>query len=220
MKLINNNKIVSGLIYNGINYGGTTTPKIKHIFSKELHLKRYVSASAEQTEGYAVSSVVTTNEQFELYKSGNLTTPLNYLPIYKFVLQNTTETILTDWILVYDGDNLFHIEGPSDSILLGYSTNKLLQQEVNLCLVDENQDLFITNKNLFSQSISDSIATIDYVSSTLTSEQARVEEIIIEEIILPYSIESISVTPKSFYLAQSVDGLSTYKLDYEASYIL
>ena len=219
MKLVKNNKKIVGLFYNGVGYGDSGNPVIEHVFGASIPLKIYPSAGAEQTTGYTIGFTATT-EQFKLYKSNDLTQPLDYLPKHKFVLKNIVDELRTEWILVYDGESLFHIEGGTNDVLAHVST-KVLPQEITLCLTDENDEIFLSNiPSVLKNVVSSSSTSVQYISSTLTSEQVRVEIVEKEEISLPHAIMAPSQVTKFFYLVSSKDSSNVVSVPLEKSVLL
>lgn len=189
MKIIFNNKEIKGLIYNQNSY-------LKSIDSSYIKKEYYLyskinpSPSAEQTSGYKVTFSLS-QDKFKLYKWPDLKNPLSELPQYKFVLKNLTDQILNNLTLIYDGDNLFHIEGDLSSIYC-YSTTKILisvGSELAICLIDENENLFFTEKFPITASVSSTNETVSFISSTLTTEIIEpVNDLF--EISFPYSLSS------------------------------
>lgn len=198
-KVISLNKKISGIIYNNKRYAGVPkNPAMKHMYDFAFYSYE-PSADAEQTTGYPMTITVST-KSFKLYFKDNMFKPLNYLPNYKFILKNVTNKEITDLKLVYDGNYLFHIEGTFDSSNL-YVTSKYSTSAITLTLLDENNNCFVSDIEIFTSSISTTSQTVSFVSSTLTSAYEHVFNDIEEEIVLPHLINEF--IPAVRYLLNS-----------------
>lgn len=187
MKIIFNNKEIKGLIYNQNSY-------LKSIDSSYIKKEYYLyskiipSVKSEQTSGYKVTFSLT-QDKFKLYKWPDLKNPLSELPQYKFVLKNSTDQILNNLKLIYDGDNLFHIEGDLSSLICYSSIKIALEVGIAICLIDENENLFFTENFPITLSVSTTEETITFIDSTLTTEIIKpIDDLF--EISFPYSLSS------------------------------
>lgn len=192
MLIKSNGKQVKGLCFSGKAFL-TNLPELKIERSIAFNTAVEPSAGAEQTSGYAVTFSFSTN-QFNLYKCTDINTPLDFLPTYKIVLYFVNETIIDTLSLVYDGNNLFHLEG-SLSVSNVWDTSKLAGTGgYEIAMVDENNQLFVSSISLFSASISSTQTTVNYVSGTLTrSGNIEHKETRVEKISLPYSMPNTNV---------------------------
>ena len=201
MKMISGSKTISGIIYRGQKYaGGSQNPSIQHSVSGTYSGKVEASANAEQTTGYPLTISVSA-VRFKLYKRNDIFTPLNYLPKYNFVFSNKTSSIVDSLVLVYEGNEMFHIEGNFDSSNL-FVAAKMMSSEITLSLVDENNEIFVADTQyILKNDIATTSQTVSFTSSTLTYTQLEYDGEIEEEINLPFLITSFQ--SKSRYSCDS-----------------
>ena len=188
-RILLNSKKPKGLYYNGKKYGSIPdNPVLEHQFSASFIKNTIPSYGADQTAGYLRTFSIS-SEQFKMYSSDDPYTELNYLPSYKFLLFDKTIQEITTLKLVYDGSNLFHIEG-TINISGVYETAKLgVATQTCLGLVDANGNYFLSDtSSKITASLSSSSSTANYISSTLSNSYNSLYQSISENITLPYNL--------------------------------
>lgn len=177
MGLVYNNVILNGLVFNNKSYlKSGASSYIENIVDIELTKNITPSAGSDYTAGYPITFSFIT-ESFELYKYNDIVNKLTYLPSYKFVLNNVTKQDISGISLIYNGDGTFSITG-SLNISPAYSSSKIVTiAPISISLVDENGNIFVSNKKVLSQTVSSTSTSVSFTSSTLTLESYHLTNI-------------------------------------------
>lgn len=201
--LIFNGVKQNGLIYNGKNYLSGGDSYIDYDLNITLNKSVQPSAGTENTSGYAATFSFIT-EPFKLFKYDNIFQPLTSLPTHKFVLNHVTQTPINDMSLIYNGDGTFSLSGTLPTGL--YSSKKggvYGAVDITVSLLDENNNFFVSNKQIFDISTSSSATTTNFTGTTLTYEIYNVTNHKLKQSLnLPESVGA-SVTNEERYITDS-----------------
>lgn len=191
--LVFNGNKKTGLIYNVKNYlSGGSEHYLEYSLDVNMKQKIIPSIGTEYTSGYIITFTYKT-DNFKLFKYDDIVNPLNYLPKYKFVLNNITQSEITGVELIYNGDGTFKLTGEFNISSTLYSSTKNTTSNITISLLDENNNFFVTDIELLSATVATSATTITFTSSTLTYENYSVTNQKIKQ-----NLTKITTIPTSF----------------------
>ena len=219
-----NGKKISGIIYRGVKYGGDFSgqvkPSVKLIAQGTIPKTVTSSLNTSYTSGYKITYGYTT-EQFQLYYFNDLVNPISHTINYKFLLYVYGEVReITTLSLIYDGNNLFHIEGSIDDSDV-YSSTKIAPSDTQLMLVDETNTLLYSDATgVLTMSANTASVTTTFTNSTITQENELKEIEIDTPISLPYNLlieNKVNFDRRVVCSYQGATNVSPFVLSYELS---